>query len=65
MIIVNYSLTSYCFRVSSSVLVNIYYQNKNYIGLNRIMTFTFGQFIGKCTRVVVSLICVYNESCLT
>ncbi|XP_022181306.1 pickpocket protein 28-like isoform X2 [Myzus persicae] len=30
----------------SSVILSVYYQSKNFIGHNRIMTFTFGQFMG-------------------
>lgn len=32
----------------SSVFLGVFYQSKNYIGLNRILTFTLGQLMGKC-----------------
>uniref|UniRef100_A0A2S2PUG1 Sodium channel protein Nach n=1 Tax=Schizaphis graminum TaxID=13262 RepID=A0A2S2PUG1_SCHGA len=32
--------------LSSSLILSVYYQSKNFIGFNRIMTFTFGQFMG-------------------
>ncbi|XP_015373707.1 PREDICTED: uncharacterized protein LOC107168717 [Diuraphis noxia] len=30
----------------SSIILSVYYQSKNFIGHNRIMTYTFGQFMG-------------------
>uniref|UniRef100_A0A2S2QDE3 Sodium channel protein Nach n=1 Tax=Sipha flava TaxID=143950 RepID=A0A2S2QDE3_9HEMI len=32
--------------LTSSVLLSVFYRHRNYIGFNRIMTSTFGQFIG-------------------
>lgn len=45
--LIKYILLYIDFRMSNTALISIYYQNKNYIGLDRIMTFTFGQFMGK------------------
>lgn len=43
--------------MQSSVLLSVYYQSKNYIGINRIMTFTFGEFMGKCVMCYMILMC--------
>jgi len=51
-IVYTITMNVYFFRMDSLIILSIFYQNKNYIGLNRILTSTFGQFMGKYFIIV-------------